>query len=518
MADIRISSTTNFVKLTGSFGYNMHTLNSTVDNMTIDATGASWIVSNSANQYPDADTSYLEGSGTINKSAVFIYAAGDNLMLKGGTIWGEVPQTSDWLYTYNHSAALSIHNAPGITIDSWRIDKVWDAISIYDKAYSGAPMTASNNWLVNDVYFSNVRDDAIENDHALSGTVRDSLFDGVFSGFSLGDRYNFDGSNNTVTLQNVFYRSQDYIYDGQMTHGSFLKTNTGAPGTTPDIRIIDSVIAVADPSHFGLDRLKLGWDNVVESHGNVYLNLSDTPFPSSYPLPKTGFTILQGQAARDYWEKAKAAWLDNHDGTPYADVTPLPTIPGASVIPVPSPTPTPTPTPTPDPTPAPAPTPVPPAATSGSTINGTASKDTLVGTAGNDTINGLAAGDHLYGKGGSDILTGGAGGDKYVFDTALDGSVDKITDFDTVYDWIYLDNAIFTKLGGGTLAAPIRLSSANFVSGPDAHALDANDHIIYNKTTGALSYDADGNGAAAPVQFAHVTPGLALVSGDFFVV
>jgi Ca2+-binding RTX toxin-like protein len=142
----------------------------------------------------------------------------------------------------------------------------------------------------------------------------------------------------------------------------------------------------------------------------------------------------------------------------------------------------------------------------------------LTGTAGNDTINGLAAGDHLFGKGGSDILTGGAGGDKYVFDTALDGSVDKITDFDTVYDWIYLDNAIFTKLGAGTLSAPVRLGSGTFVSGPDVYAHDANDHILFNTTTGALSYDADGNGAAAPVQFAHVTPGLALVSGDFFVV
>ena len=40
--------------------------------------------------------------------------------------------------------------------------------------------------------------------------------------------------------------------------------------------------------------------NLTELSGNYYLNLSDTPFPSNYPLPPKGFTILQGQAARDF--------------------------------------------------------------------------------------------------------------------------------------------------------------------------------------------------------------------------
>jgi Ca2+-binding RTX toxin-like protein len=40
----------------------------------------------------------------------------------------------------------------------------------------------------------------------------------------------------------------------------------------------------------------------------------------------------------------------------------------------------------------------------------------------------------------------------------------------------------------------------------------------YNSTTGALSYDADGTGAVAPIQFAEVNPGLALTNPDSLVV
>ena len=39
--------------------------------------------------------------------------------------------------------------------------------------------------------------------------------------------------------------------------------------------------------------------------------------------------------------------------------------------------------------------------------------------------------------------------------------------------------------------------------------------FIYNSSTGALLYDADGNGAAAAVQVATVDPGLALTNNNF---
>jgi len=47
---------------------------------------------------------------------------------------------------------------------------------------------------------------------------------------------------------------------------------------------------------------------------------------------------------------------------------------------------------------------------------------------------------------------------------------------------------------------------------------DASDRIIYDQTTGALFFDADGNDPTiAPVQFAAIAPDLALTNTDFFV-
>jgi hypothetical protein len=285
----------------------------------------------------------------------------------------------------------------------------------------------------------------------------------------------------------VFLRHSLQLSSGEMTHGSPFKTNTSAPETTPDIRIINSVIAITDPYHGGLSRLKLAWENVIESRGNVFLNLSDTPLPSWYPMPPAGFTVLQGQAARDYWEKAKAAWLDNHDGTPFADLTPLPALPGAEPTPL-------------------------------KTIEGTLSNNTLIGTAAADDIRGLAGDDWLYGKAGSDRLTGGLGKDKFVFDSALGSGVDTITDFSRLDDKIYLDNAIFTKLGSGSMSSPKKLNSGWLVDSADAKAKDSNDYILYDRTTGKLSYDADGIGPAAPITIAQLPTGLDLDYWHFYVI
>lgn len=160
--------------------------------------------------------------------------------------------------------------------------------------------------------------------------------------------------------------------------------------------------------------------------------------------------------------------------------------------------------------------------TSGSdTLNGTAGADTLLGLGGNDRLNGLAGNDKLDGGAGrdtlngglgNDILTGGSGYDTFVFNTALGANnIDTITDFSVKYDTIQLGSAVFTSLGSTG-----QLSSGAFYAGPAAH--DATDRIIYNPKSGALLYDADGNGAEAAHQFAQLTPGLNLTKADFWIV
>ena len=51
-----------------------------------------------------------------------------------------------------------------------------------------------------------------------------------------------------------------------------------------------------------------------------------------------------------------------------------------------------------------------------------------------------------------------------------------------------------------------------------AAAADAEDRIIYNQATGALSYDANGTGAGGLVKFAQLTAGLGLTNADFVIV
>ncbi|WP_376705444.1 calcium-binding protein [Mesorhizobium sp. ISC25] len=135
----------------------------------------------------------------------------------------------------------------------------------------------------------------------------------------------------------------------------------------------------------------------------------------------------------------------------------------------------------------------------------------LTGNGFAQTIQGNAAANLINGGGGADILTGNGGNDAFVFNSALGaGNIDRITDFNKLQDKIQLDDAVFAglKLGG--------LSSDAFFAGTAAH--DSSDHIIYNSSTGALSFDSDGIGGAAQIQFATLSPGLSLAAGSFLVI
>jgi Ca2+-binding RTX toxin-like protein len=150
--------------------------------------------------------------------------------------------------------------------------------------------------------------------------------------------------------------------------------------------------------------------------------------------------------------------------------------------------------------------------------------DILHGGAGNDVLSGFGGNDVLYGEAGRDILAGGTGRDIFVFNTPISKSkavnkanLDKIADFSVKDDSIYMENKVFKALGKkGSLTHPKALTKDFFYVGTKAH--DANDHIIYNKKTGALYYDADGTGHQAQVQIATLSKNLKMSYHDFFVI
>jgi Ca2+-binding RTX toxin-like protein len=150
---------------------------------------------------------------------------------------------------------------------------------------------------------------------------------------------------------------------------------------------------------------------------------------------------------------------------------------------------------------------------SGGDIKGTSANNVLTGGSANDSIQGFGGNDWIEGRAGADVLTGGSGRDAFVFNTKLSAAtnVDTITDFNVFADTIRLDNAVFTKLTQTGV-----LASKSFYKGVKAH--DADDRIIYDSATGALSYDVDGTGASAAIKFTQLAKGLALTSNDFLVI
>ncbi len=174
----------------------------------------------------------------------------------------------------------------------------------------------------------------------------------------------------------------------------------------------------------------------------------------------------------------------------------------------------------------------------GLNLNGTSSANTLKGGALDDVIKGLGGDDKLYGgdgndqlfggdgkdtlfgDGGSDLLSGGTGADILYGGAGADtflftdiGSADTVKSFEPGTDKIGLDHTVFATLATGNL------DPAAFKIIGNGGLVDADDRIIYNKTTGTLAYDADGALATAnAVIFAKIGANVNISAGDFIVV
>ncbi|WP_184399908.1 calcium-binding protein, partial [Rhizobium sp. BK650] len=150
--------------------------------------------------------------------------------------------------------------------------------------------------------------------------------------------------------------------------------------------------------------------------------------------------------------------------------------------------------------------------TGSSAINaiGNGENNVLTGNSGGNVLSGGTGNDQLIGGNGNDILNGGAGADTFVFDCKPNAynNIDKIEDFsESAGDKIALNHQVFTAID------PANFSAANFVLG--TKALDSDDRLIYDQTTGKLFYDADGSGRGAAVQVATLSNLATLHHDDF---
>ncbi|WP_230530399.1 calcium-binding protein [Microvirga roseola] len=160
---------------------------------------------------------------------------------------------------------------------------------------------------------------------------------------------------------------------------------------------------------------------------------------------------------------------------------------------------------------------------SSASLAGSDTAKKIVGHAGRNSLKGQGGEDKLWGGAGNDSLTGGTGKDVFVFDAKLYSAktnkkknLDKIADFSTRDDTIWLDNKVFMKVGSGSEKRPKKLKKTYFEVGFEAD--DRNDYIIYDKKKGILSYDADGSGSKDAVEFARLKKGAVLKYTDFYVI
>ena len=155
--------------------------------------------------------------------------------------------------------------------------------------------------------------------------------------------------------------------------------------------------------------------------------------------------------------------------------------------------------------------------TSGYNITDTGGATTLIGSALKDLIIGGTGNDLIVGRLGNDTLTGGKGNDTFVFNTPPNNktNVDLITDFTSGKDHLQLSKAIFAGLkteagvGYGIENGTV-LKASEFVSSKTAvQGTTATSHLIYNSTSGALYYDADGSAVEVAILGATTHPALA---------
>jgi hypothetical protein len=271
----------------------------------------------------------------------------------GGYVHSDKPWDASWdehkdLDGPTRNSAVINNASHGMTVTGMHFFNIHD----------GPRSTNGLGWRVEHVWGEYVRDDCIENDHFSGGLVRDSLFDGCYTGISTRPSSAADGHGQVLTLERVLLRLQPMPYpykwrtkgesidergnpyngDGiPYGHGKAFKYEERDLALNNRFVLKDSVFA-AGSAHGGGRKLNLPHPDLIERcEGVVLAWLADGRFRADASIVAVQrkfpdcITILEGQKARDFWREKVREWHRRH---PDVGGDRKPANPGEVVFPV----------------------------------------------------------------------------------------------------------------------------------------------------------------------------------------
>lgn len=295
------------VKIQGQLGFTYTAFPEVADDTTYDLTEAVWT---SRDIHP---TSTMFVAGNQLKPP-------RDLRIKGGVLHGSIPLEWSWSLSHAFGGSGFLTIASGLqSLEGVRIHNVQDGWRPRETP-EFLPRAYPNNgrFLMRDCYVTGIRDDCIENDEFLPGTVEDCLIDGTFTFFSeQNEKINgvrflesptiASDEDPNIELTRVLVRLA-ITSGGEPGPGTWFKLH-GYDSPNHRMVIKDCVFAVGTKPRAGWKHLN--FPKTCTFKGTNYLLWLGEPGVCEAKVPAE-LTFLEGQAARDKWIELRNAWLTAH--------------------------------------------------------------------------------------------------------------------------------------------------------------------------------------------------------------
>ena len=212
-------------------------------------------------------------------------------------------------------------------IENFAKDLTITGVHVFNVSDGLRTTNATTSWTVKNVWEDYIRDDCLENDGGMSGTISDVLFDGCYSGVSNQD---VTATDKHITIDKMLLRMEPQPYPYHWDTKSYPRLFVNGYGTTPfaydhvfkgnvagwpTFSITNSVILLEydrqDPQIFPPKNRVTGCSN------NTIIWLDDPAKAPTYLLtdfPGCFTIITDHQKALDFWAAKVVDWHQRHPG------------------------------------------------------------------------------------------------------------------------------------------------------------------------------------------------------------